>query len=315
MRKKIVLALGGNALGNTPEEQLELVKITSKTIVDLVESGARVIVTHGNGPQVGMINLAMEVSHNETNSPEMPFAECGAMSQGYIGYHLQQAVQKELLKRGIRKNCLTVITQVEVDSEDPAFKNPTKPIGSFYTKEESLELEKEKGYKMVEDAKRGYRRVVASPKPKKILELKTIRDLMNRGNVVIACGGGGIPVVKYHKGYKGIDAVIDKDRTSARLALDLKADILLILTAVDQVAINYKEEDEEFLRKMTVKEAKEYIKEKEFAEGSMLPKVEACIDFTEKSKGYAIITSLKKAKSAILGKTGTVITKGGKKNV
>lgn len=313
MRKKIVIALGGNALGNTPEEQLELVKTTAKSIVDLVCQGNKVIVTHGNGPQVGMINLAMEVSHNEINSPEMPFAECGAMSQGYIGYHLQQSIQKELVKRGLKKNCLTVITQVLVDKEDSAFQNPTKPIGSFYSKEEAEEIAKEKGYKMVEDASRGYRRVVASPKPQKILELKTIKDLMNRGNIVIACGGGGIPVIKYRNGFKGVDAVIDKDKTSACLAASLKADVLLILTAVDQVSINYKEEDEEKIEQMTVKEAKQYIQDKEFASGSMLPKVEACIDFVERRPhGRAIITSLKKASRALEGKAGTVIIKGGK---
>lgn len=309
MRKRIVIALGGNALGKTPEEQLELVKTTAKSIVDLVSDGHYVVVTHGNGPQVGMINLAMEVSHQEIESPYMPFAECGAMSQGYIGYHLQQSIQKELVKRNMRRNCLTVITQVEVDGNDEAFKNPTKPIGSFYTKEEADKIAQEKGYIMKEDAGRGYRRVVASPKPKKIVEIRTIKDLIKKGNIVIACGGGGIPVVKYRKGYKGIDAVIDKDKTSARLALDLKADILLILTAVDQVYINYNESDEEKVKKMTIKEAKEYIKEKEFSEGSMLPKVEACIDFASKSSGYAIITSLKKAKSAINGKSGTIISK------
>jgi len=309
MRKRIVIALGGNALGKSPEEQLELVKTTAKSIVDLVSDGHYVVVTHGNGPQVGMINLAMEVSHQEISSPEMPFAECGAMSQGYIGYHLQQSIQKELVKRNMRRNCLTVITQVEVDASDEAFKNPTKPIGSFYTKDEADKISQEKGYIMKEDAGRGYRRVVASPKPKKIVEIRTIKDLIKKGNIVIACGGGGIPVVKYRNGYKGIDAVIDKDKTSARLALDLKADVLLILTAVDQVYINYNESDEEKLRKMTIKEAKEYIKEKEFSEGSMLPKVEACIDFASKSSGYAIITSLKKAKSAINGKSGTIISK------
>ena len=259
MRKKIVIALGGNALGNTPEEQLDLVKNTAKSIVDLVEEGNYVVVTHGNGPQVGMINLAMEVSHQEVSSPEMPFAECGAMSQGYIGYHLQQSIQKELVRRNMRRNCLTVITQVEVDKEDPAFKNPTKPIGSFYSKEDAEKIASEKGYTMREDAGRGYRRVVASPKPQKIVEIRTIKNLLSKGNIVIACGGGGIPVYKYRKGYKGVDAVIDKDRTSARLALDLKADMLLILTAVDQVYINFNEDDEEKLKKMTVKEAKEYI--------------------------------------------------------
>jgi len=309
MRKRIVIALGGNALGSSPSEQLELVKNTAKSIVDLVEEGNYVVVTHGNGPQVGMINLAMEVSHQEIDSPEMPFAECGAMSQGYIGYHLQQSIQKELVKRNMRRNCLTVITQVEVDKEDNAFKNPTKPIGSFYNEEEAQKIANEKGYTMKEDAGRGYRRVVPSPLPKKIVEIRTIKNLLNKGNIVIACGGGGIPVVKYRNGYKGVDAVIDKDRTSARLALDLKADMLLILTAVDQVYINYNEEDEEKLKRMTISEAKEHIKTKEFSEGSMLPKVEACIDFASKSNGYAVITSLKKAKAAINGKAGTVISK------
>jgi len=309
MRKRIVIALGGNALGNTPEEQLELVKTTAKSIVDLVEEGNYVIVTHGNGPQVGMINLAMEVSHQEITSPEMPFAECGAMSQGYIGYHLQQSIQRELIKREMRRNCLTVITQVEVDKDDPAFSNPTKPIGSFYTKEEAEKIAKEKGYTMKEDAGRGYRRVVPSPSPKRIVELSTIKYLLKKGNIVIACGGGGIPVIKYRKGLKGVDAVIDKDRTSARLALDLKADMLLILTAVDEVCINYKKENEQKIEKMTVKEAKEFIKNKEFAAGSMLPKVEACIEFASKSKGKAMITSLKKARLALNGKAGTVISK------
>lgn len=309
MKKRIVIALGGNALGKSPEEQLELVKTTAKSIVDLVEAGNNVIVTHGNGPQVGMINLAMEVSHQEIDSPEMPFAECGAMSQGYIGYHLQQSIQKEIVRRGMRRNCLTVITQVEVDKDDPAFKNPTKPIGSFYTKEEADKIAAEKGYIFKEDAGRGYRQVVPSPLPKKIVEIRTIKDLLKKGNIVIACGGGGIPVVKYRNGYKGVAAVIDKDRTSARLALDLKADMLLILTAVDSVYINYKEEDEQKLRKMTIKEAREFMKDKEFSEGSMLPKVEACIDFASKSTGQAMITSLKKAKQAIEGKAGTVITK------
>ena len=309
MRKKIVIALGGNALGNSPSEQLELVKITAKSIVDLVEAGNSVVVTHGNGPQVGMINLAMEVSHNEIGSPDMPFAESGAMSQGYIGYHLQQSIQRELVKRGMRRNCLTIITQVEVDKEDPAFKNPTKPIGSFYSLEEAEKLKLEKGYIMKEDAGRGYRRVVASPIPKKVVEIKTIKNLLRGGDIVIACGGGGIPVYKYRKGYKGVDAVIDKDRTSARLALDLKADMLLILTAVSEVSINFGKENEEKLKTMTVKEAKEHIKNGEFAPGSMLPKVEACIDYASRSNGVAIISSLKKAAEAIKGSSGTRIIK------
>ena len=308
---RLVIALGGNALGNNPNEQLELVKHTAKTIVDLSEEGYNVIVGHGNGPQVGMINLAMDfASTNGANTPSMPFAECGSMSQGYIGYHLQQSIKNELESRNINKNVVTVITQVVVDENDEAFKNLTKPVGMFYTKEESEKISLEKGFTFVEDSGRGYRRVVASPQPQKIVELDTIKQLSDNGSIVITVGGGGIPVVyKNDKILQGVDAVIDKDRTSARLALDLKADVLLILTAVDQVAINYKEEDEEKLKVMTVKEAKEYIKEKEFAEGSMLPKVEACIDFASKSSGYAVITSLKKAKAAINGKAGTVISK------
>ena len=305
--KTIVIALGGNALGKSPKEQLELVKETAKSIVDLVEEGNNVVVSHGNGPQVGMINLAMEESHKNINSPEMPFAECGAMSQGYIGYHLQQSIQKELAKRNINKNCATIITQVEVDKNDKAFENPTKPIGSFYTEEEAIS--EEKGYVMKEDAGRGYRRVVASPKPIKIVEIMTIHDLIEKGNIVIACGGGGIPVVKGKDGYEGVDAVIDKDRTSARLALELNADVLLILTAVEQVYINYKQENEQGLSSLTIEEAMDLIKNKEVAEGSMLPKVEACCEFAKDSNGYALITSLEKAKAALAGQTGTIIKK------
>ena len=307
--KTIVIALGGNALGKSPKEQLELVKETAKSIVDLVEEGNNVVVSHGNGPQVGMINLAMEESHKNINSPEMPFAECGAMSQGYIGYHLQQSIQKELAKRNINKNCATIITQVEVDKNDKAFENPTKPIGSFYTEEEAKAISEEKGYVMKEDAGRGYRRVVASPKPIKIVEIMTIHDLIEKGNIVIACGGGGIPVVKGKDGYEGVDAVIDKDRTSARLALELNADVLLILTAVEQVYINYKQENEQGLSSLTIEEAMDLIKNKEVAEGSMLPKVEACCEFAKDSNGYALITSLEKAKAPLAGQTGTIIKK------
>ncbi len=309
--KKIVIALGGNALGRTPKEQLKLVKKTAKTIVDIVEAGNKVVITHGNGPQVGMINLAMDEASISTPSLYMPFAECGAMSQGYIGYHLQQAIGEELLDRNIDRNCLSIITQVEVDGKDPAFKNPTKPIGKFYTKEEADILEKEKNYVMKEDAGRGYRRVIASPLPKRILELRVIRNLIDKGDIIIACGGGGIPVVKYPSGYKGIDAVIDKDKTSAKLALDIDADILLILTAKDYAVINYQKSNEQKIEKMNIQETKKFIDDKEFAEGSMLPKVEACIDFVENNnrKSYAIITSLSKANLALTGNNGTLIIK------
>lgn len=312
MRRKVVIALGGNALGNTPSEQLELIKKTAKNIVDVIEDGYDVVITHGNGPQVGMINLAMEVSHEEIDTPDMPFAECGAMSQGYIGYHLQQSIQKELLKRNMRKNCITVITQVLVDDKDEAFKNPTKPIGSFYTKEEAEKITKEKGYIFKEDAGRGYRRVVASPNPVKIIENKVIRDLVDKRNIVIAAGGGGIPIVKKRNGYQGVAAVIDKDKTSAKLAIALNADIFLILTAVEKVCINFGKENEQKLDLLTVKKAKEYMKNDEFKKGSMLPKIEACIDYvTHKKDGQAIITSLSKLKDALLGRTGTIIVRKG----
>ena len=306
---KIVIALGGNALGNSPQEQLELVKDTAKNIVDLVEGGNDVIVSHGNGPQVGMINLAMASATAHENAPEMPFAECGAMSQGYIGYHLQQSLERELKKRKIRKKCITVVTQVLVDEKDSAFQNPTKPIGSFYTKEEADKIAKEKGYTMKEDANRGYRRVVASPKPIRIVERDSINYMAHNGIIVIACGGGGIPVVKDGYGYRGVDAVIDKDRTSAKLAADVKADMLIILTAVETVLTGFGTENEKKIRHMNLKEAKELMDAHEFKEGSMLPKIEACIEFVKNSDGKALITSLKKAKEAINGKTGTLITK------
>lgn len=302
---KIVIALGGNALGKTPSEQLSLVRETSKNIVDLVEMGNQVIVSHGNGPQVGMI-------YNNMVSSDMPFAECGAMSQGYIGYHLQQAIGNELKRENIDKCCVTVITQVVVDEHDPAFKNPTKPIGSFYTKEDAEKIEKEKGYTFVEDSGRGYRRVVASPKPVEIVESNVIEKIVATGNIVITVGGGGIPVIKTNNGeLKGVPAVIDKDSSSAKLAQDLAADMLIILTAVEKVAINFNKPDQKDLSSMTLKECEKYISEGHFAKGSMLPKVEACKKFVEESpkNAVAIITSLEKAAEAIRGETGTTIRK------
>ena len=309
MSKKIVIALGGNALGNTPEEQLELVKQTAKSIVELVKDGNDVVVAHGNGPQVGMINLAMDFSSNNGgNTPGMPFPECGAMSQGYIGYHLQQSIQKELAKQGIEKNCATIVTQVVVDENDQAFANPTKPIGSFYSKEEADKIANEKGFTFVEDAGRGYRRVVPSPKPVDIVELDIVNQLVNNGNVIITVGGGGIPVVIKQDGLEGVAAVIDKDRSSAKLASLLKADVLLILTAVEQVCINFNTPEVQSLKEMTVEEARKHIEDKQFAPGSMLPKVEACIDFVlNNEEGTAIITSLEKALDALHGETGTYI--------
>lgn len=312
MAKKIVIALGGNALGNSPEEQLKLVKETAKPIVDLVKDGYEVIIGHGNGPQVGMINLAMEIAANEdSNVPSMPFPECGAMSQGYIGYHLQQAIGNELRKQGIDKTCVTVVTQVVVDKDDKAFKNPTKPIGSFYNEEEAKKIEAEKGYTFVEDAGRGYRRVVASPLPIEIVELDTVDTVVKSGNVVITVGGGGIPVIKTENGLEGVPAVIDKDASSAKLALDIKADMLVILTAVEKVAINFNKPNQENLSNLTLEEIDKYIAEEQFAKGSMLPKVEACKRFVEQSQhdAVAIITSLEKAAEALRGETGTVIRK------
>ena len=312
MAKRIVVALGGNASGNTPEEQLNLVRETAKTIVDLSEAGYEVIVGHGNGPQVGMINLAMEFSSTKGgNTPFMPFPECGAMSQGYIGYHLQQAIQQELKARHIDKECASVITQVVVDEKDPGFANPTKPVGSFYTKEEADKIAAEKGFTFVEDAGRGYRRVVPSPIPKRIVELKVVEQLVKAGDIVITVGGGGIPVVETPNGLKGVAAVIDKDRSSALLAESIGADMLIILTAVDRVCINFNKPDQKELPTMTLAEADKYIGEKQFAPGSMLPKVQSCIEFVKNNThgGTALITSLQKAALALKGETGTVITK------
>lgn len=306
--KKIVLALGGNALGNSPEEQREAVKTTAKSIVDLVEAGNKIIISHGNGPQVGMINLAMDTaSKSEAKTPAMPFPECGAMSQGYIGYHLQNAIENELKSRKIDKMVATVVSQVLVDQKDPAFENPTKPIGSFYTEVEAKAMEKD-GMVFKEDAGRGYRRVVPSPKPVDIVEKSAIKLLYDNDCIVVAGGGGGIPVVEEDGSLIGVPAVIDKDFTSAKIAELVDADTLIILTAVDQVAINFGKEDEKWLDEITIDQAKVYIEEGHFAPGSMLPKVEAAISFAETKEGrQALITSLEKAAAGLQGKTGTLI--------
>ena len=306
---KIVIALGGNALGKNPSEQLSLLKDVAKIIVDLVKDGNKIILTHGNGPQVGQIALAMEYASNgEAGTPMMPFPECGSMSQGYIGYQLQQCIQNELKKQNISKNCVTLITQVLVDSKDSAFQNPSKPIGMFYSKEEAMEIEKEKGYTFMEDAGRGYRRVVPSPVPIDIIEKNVIKLLVDNNNIVIASGGGGIPVVLDKSSIKGVEAVIDKDRTASLLAKLIGADTLMILTAVDKVSLNYNTDNQIDLDVITVNDAERYISENQFAKGSMLPKVEACIDFVSESDDRkAIISSLEKASAAIKGKTGTII--------
>ncbi len=308
MAKKIVIALGGNALGNNLQEQRAAVKITAKAIADLVQEGHSVVVSHGNGPQVGMIHLAMSEYHKidkKTSEPEL--AVSVAMSQGYIGNDLEAALREELLNRGINKPVATLITQVIVDSEDPAFSKPTKPIGSFMTKEEADVLIS-RGENVVEDAGRGYRRVVASPKPADIAEIESVRALSDAGQIVITCGGGGIPVVKEGNYLRGVPAVIDKDFASAKLAQLLHADCLIILTAVEKVAINFNKPDQKWLSEISIADAKKYIAEGHFAPGSMLPKVQAAIQFAESNKnGYALITLLEKAKDAINGKSGTII--------
>ncbi|MBQ7509149.1 MAG: carbamate kinase [Spirochaetales bacterium] len=308
--KKIVIALGGNALGNTPAEQLELVMETAKPIVDLIQEGNQVVVVHGNGPQVGMINLGLaSAARTGAIKSDMPFPECGAMSQGYIGYHLQNALENEFTRRGMDKDVCTVVTQVLVDESDPAFENPTKPIGNFYDREVAEKIMREKGYRMVEDAGRGYRRVVPSPIPVDVVEKRTIKKLVDGGSVVIAVGGGGIPVVKRDGLLYGVPAVIDKDYASEKLAEIIEADILIILTAVEKVAINFGKPDRKWLSEMTVEEAERYAAEGQFAPGSMLPKVKACVNFAKSRKGrVAMITSLDRALQALNGETGTRIS-------
>ena len=307
---RMVIALGGNALGKTPAEQREAVKGTANSIVDLIEDGHEIVLAHGNGPQVGMINLAFEVSANSgEGTPEMPFPECGAMSQGYIGYHLQNAIGEKLKNRSIDRSVSTIISQVVVDEDDQAFENPSKPVGSFYNKEEAKRLEEEKGYNMIEDSGRGYRRVVPSPIPVDIEEKEIISDLVDDGQVVISCGGGGIPVVREGNSLKGVPAVIDKDFASEKLAELVDADLLVILTAVEQVALNFGEENEEWLSEMDTETAQKYIEEGHFAPGSMLPKVKAAMKFVEGNDDRkSLITSLDKAHEGLEGKTGTFVT-------
>ena len=307
--KKIVIALGGNALGDTALEQLKLVEETAKPIVDLIEDGNQVIIAHGNGPQVGMINLGMNFAFEQGKvKGEMPFPECGAMSQGYIGYHLQNAIGNELKKRGIKKDVACVVTQVVVDEKDDAFNKPTKPVGAFYDKATADKMAAEKGWTFVEDAGRGYRRVVASPKPVDVAEKNIVNDLVNSGHVVITVGGGGIPVIDKSGKLVGVPAVIDKDFASAKLAEIVKADALFILTAVERVCINYGKPDQKQLESMNLADCEKYIGENQFAPGSMLPKVQACMSFA-KTGGEAIIADLKNAKLALQGKSGTKIVK------
>ena len=311
MGKKIVIALGGNALGNNLPEQMIAVKTTAKAIVDLVEDGNEVVVVHGNGPQVGVINNAMGEFASEHKEDPTPLSVCVAMSQAYIGYDIQNALREEFLNRGGKvPPVVTVVTQVRVDKDDPAFQNPTKPIGRFMTKEEAEAEAQKRGWNIKEDAGRGYRRVVASPKPKEIVELSAIKAMSDAGELVICCGGGGVPVVSEGKHLAGAAAVIDKDFAAALLAESLEADMLIILTAVEMVAIRYGKPDQEWLTDLSVEEAQQYADQGEFAPGSMLPKVQAAIQFASAKKGNeAMITLLEKAREALQGKTGTKITK------
>jgi len=311
-KKRIVIALGGNALGNTLPEQMEAVKITARAIVDLLEEDCEVVIVHGNGPQVGMINNAMAaLSREDAKQPNTPLSVCVAMSQAYIGYDLQNALREELLNRNMGGiPVATMVTQIRVDENDSAFQNPSKPIGHFMTREQADLAEQKYGYIMKEDAGRGYRRVVASPKPMEIIEIGAIRSLVDAGQLVIACGGGGIPVVLQSNHLKGASAVIDKDFASCLLAQELNADCLIILTAVEKVAINFGQENEEWLADINTDQAKQYVSEGHFAPGSMLPKVQAAISFAESAPGRtALITLLEKSREGIQGKTGTRIHK------
>lgn len=302
---RYVVSLGGNALGNNAEEQKMLVSNVAKYIVKLMKDGHEVVIVHGNGPQVGMINLAFT---DAKSVPDMPFPECGAMSQGYIGWHLQNALQNELKAQGVKRNVATVVTQVVVDKNDPLFQNPSKPVGSFYSKEEAEKIAAEKGYTMKEDAGRGYRRVVPSPLPIDIEEKEIISTLVKNGDVVICAGGGGIPVIKEGKSLVGVAAVIDKDYASALVAELVEADYLVILTAIDNVCINYKQPDEIRLKEVSLSQIKEYMKGDYFAKGSMYPKVNACVKFLTNCPGKtAIIAALENAALAFEEKSGTII--------
>lgn len=308
---KVVIALGGNALEDkgrpsTAEAQLEVVKKTCEYLAQISCAGYEIAIVHGNGPQVGRLLLASETAKDVT--PAMPFDVCGAMTQGYIGYHIQQGLKYALAKRNRVLPVVTIVTQVIVNKNDPAFNNPTKPIGLFYTEQEAKQISEEKGYVMKEDAGRGWRRVVPSPIPEKIIEVDTIKKLWD-STIAVACGGGGVPVIENEDGsVEGIAAVIDKDLAAEKLAEDINADILMILTEVEKVSINFKKPNQQDLSVMTVKEAEKYMEEGHFAPGSMLPKVMAAVKFVKSHpERKAVITSLYKSMDALNGLTGTVI--------
>jgi carbamate kinase len=309
MSKKILVALGGNALGSTLEEQMQAVHQTGKAIAELVEQGYEIVITHGNGPQVGLVSDVFSCYEANHETSHFTLSLCVSLTQGLIGYDLQNAVREELLNRGLKKYVSTLITQVVVDKKDPAFNTPTKPIGPFYNKAIAKTMIS-KGVNMMEDSGRGHRRVVASPKPVRIVEKNTIKTLLNSGEIVIACGGGGIPVVKEGNHLRGVEAVIDKDFASARLAEVLEVDYFIILTAVEKVAINFGKENEQWLDELTCEQAKQYNADGQFGIGSMQPKVQACVEFIEKSpKSIALITHLEKVSDGLKGLTGTRIVK------
>ena len=312
---RVVVALGGNALQDvnlppTAEAQLHVIRQTARHIVDIIQEGYDVTLTHGNGPQIGRIVLQNEAAQEIT--PSLPFDVCGAMSQGMIGYLLQLAVGDELWLRKMEPRVVTIVTQVVVDLADPAFHHPTKPIGAFHTREEAEALQRDHGYAMVEDAGRGYRRVVASPKPVKIIEIDIIRDLLKIGLIVITVGGGGVPVIEEADGtLSGVAAVIDKDLATEKLAQEIGAETLLMLTSVRGVALHYRAPQERFLERMTTAEARHYMAEGHFSPGSMQPKIEAAIQFVESGPGRtAIIAELSQAVQALEGKAGTWIVNG-----
>ena len=308
---RIVIALGGNALGNTPAEQQQKIEAACPALVGLISQGHEIIISHGNGPQVGMINLAFDIASGANEKvAAMPLQECTAMSQGYIGYHLQKGIARELRLQKMPWQVATVVTQVVVDENDPAFKNPTKPIGAFYDEETAKAMmAADPALHMAEDSGRGWRRFVPSPKPVDIAERKSILNLLDNEYIVIACGGGGIPVCENNDGrLQGVDAVIDKDFASELLAEKLNADALIILTAVEKVAIRFGKPDQQWLDHLTPEQARQYEAEGHFAAGSMLPKVRAAVQFAESAPGRtALITLLEKAREGIAGKTGTSV--------
>ncbi|NGQ97493.1 carbamate kinase [Brevibacillus sp. SYP-B805] len=311
--KRVVIALGGNALQKenelaTAESQQKVCEETAEQLLDIIKAGYEIMVVHGNGPQVGNLVLQQHAA-NTAKTPAMPLDTCDAMSQGMIGYWLQRSIDKSLVKAGIRKEAATVISQVVVDPDDPAFDHPTKPIGPFYTESEARKIMREKNHVFKEDAGRGWRRVVPSPIPIDIVEKEVIRDLVHDGYIVIGVGGGGIPVIRREDGtLEGVEAVIDKDLAAEKLAEQLDADILLILTAVEKVSIHFRQPNQTDLGTVTTEQMKQYIQEGHFAPGSMLPKVQAAVKFAESKTGRtAIITSLEKAYAALLGEGGTRI--------